>query len=657
VRERLVAGLLTATLGAVSFGAAPSAVPDTPFPNGAPAAPSAAPTPARMPAGLESLDLDRLLQLISELEQALGAGQRQPQSLEALRPAIEDLQIALDEPAQTAEGSVDPAGAERLRDAVARLASGLNAMLGEDEIAAGGTGLPPDDVAAGVDEPAEYELADGEDLVEMEPDMEPNMEPEMEPARGPTIESVGGFVDGVVALLQKVREARAEYREMGAEDTDYAEEAPSGNGGGKKHHEAAEAEPFDSDEMELGEVGGVVLQDGAPVEGAIVTEELTGAETRTAADGTYQLRGLPVGALANLKVLLGGRAIAEGRTEVPANRPAAADFQIRPTAAMHGAAASQALRVLSSRVSAGPTGGGSVSGVVQDAKGKPAPLSLVRLDGRLTARTNGRGEFVFDSVSPGRHRVAASGPGSASAAQGSSEALVSVTADRSTRVSLRLEPTSHAAKSQAGVVKPGVGTTLRGSVRDQNGRAIAGASVTALQGKTASKGALARTASDGRFVLKDLNPGAYRVIASRSGHSRAATDVKITAGGTTSCELRLKQLPPASKTARTPMSRGETKATVQKTQSKDLGHGRRVAVVVSAQDQRSRNVEGLVAVRRSGREIGHASTTGGRVNLFDLDPGAYDVTFTAISGEHTTRSVTVRADATVNVRLTVQRPR
>ncbi len=79
--------------------------------------------------------------------------------------------------------------------------------------------------------------------------------------------------------------------------------------------------------------------------------------------------------------------------------------------------------------------------------------------------------------------------------------------------------------------------TISGSVRDQNGALISGAIVTVRQTGTSSERSV-KTVDDGSYILSNLPPGEYQVIATREGFSIASQNASLTADRTLNFTLR-----------------------------------------------------------------------------------------------------------------------
>jgi len=91
------------------------------------------------------------------------------------------------------------------------------------------------------------------------------------------------------------------------------------------------------------------------------------------------------------------------------------------------------------------------------------------------------------------------------------------------------------------------------------------------------------------------------------------------------------------------------------TPPRNLGTGQHATILGRTQDQRGRVVEGSVSVQQANHTVGTVSTTGGAFTAFDLAPGQYVVSFTALTGQRATANVTVTAGPAASVRLTINR--
>ncbi len=169
---------------------------------------------------------------------------------------------------------------------------------------------------------------------------------------------------------------------------------------------------------------------------------------------------------------------------------------------------------------------GGIAGVVVDQlTGNPIEGAMVIARGEAgqmgRARTNARGAYLIDELREGRYRVSASARGYESAVH---PGAVGVRAGEITRgVNFRLRP-----KQQP---EPGV---ITGQVVDQRtGEPIRGAAVVAVSRGCRRR---ARTDDHGRYALRGLKPGVYRVKAKARHYFKEAfpRGVPVRAGQTVS---------------------------------------------------------------------------------------------------------------------------
>ncbi|MBI5711112.1 MAG: carboxypeptidase regulatory-like domain-containing protein [Candidatus Eisenbacteria bacterium] len=460
---------------------------------------------------------DELQQLVAQAEEVLNSGAGSEQQAAALDQALQDLEAALQAKATALEKQED-AGAAVEQVATAR--AGLEAAVGA---------ILDQDAAAG-------EVA-GMGLAEM---------PASGAARADLLERANQLVDGTLGLLQKIQMLRAELSGSGGEQAQGAAEvAPydeSGYGAAAPGPAAgveSGGEPFAGvvpAEEESGEVEGVVEEQGQPVAGAVVTDEVTGESATTGPDGSYTLQGLLPGALARLRVVRGALRVGGGTVDVRAGRAAIADFALRVGRVGRPDSAGARARVMASAVAFAPAlrDGGTLRGVVRDAQGHPLPHALVRLDGRVAARTDARGAYTFTRVPAGDHQLAVQRSGLKLRSQ-----RVRVEAHRRNESLVRYAAADAAPRRMAHVVVRGAGTLLSGVIRDREGRALAAARVSAVPVAAAARAAAVRSRGDGRYSLRDLRPGNYRVLVTRTGYAPARQGIALRAGHPEKRDFRL----------------------------------------------------------------------------------------------------------------------
>jgi hypothetical protein len=451
----------------------------------APAEPTAAPPPAAPPPSPQEVDLE-VQQLIADTQNAIATyGGASPQLAEQARSGLEQLQNALAQKAdQMSKGqdtqATDQAISQIMESLRATLASLMQAQVG----APGQAAAPSQSVLARVDAYA------GESL----------------------------------SLLQKIQELRAV---LGS--------AYGGAAAGVSPTDAGAAPSPGQPVVETpGEVSGVVVQDGQPVAGAEVTETSTGVSATTGPDGSYVLRGLPPGLLANLAIRRKGQVVATGRVQVVAMRPNLADFQLR-----QGGVTSSRLGALGSTATPAVAGrnAGTLRGQVTDAQRKPVALALVTVPGVGAVRTNARGEYLFTGVPPGAHPVTVRSSQGTTTAQASVGAGAIPTVSNVQLAAVTPVPGGATIAPKLAVVGR-AGAQLQGRVRDQSNKDLPGVRVTLLR----EAGALSvLTDAAGRFELRDLSPGRYRVVVARPGFETATRDLDLKANDREKIDLKLKQ--------------------------------------------------------------------------------------------------------------------
>jgi len=476
-------------------------------------------------AAVEATDDEELAQLVSQAEQLVAAdGRASAGEIARLVAALEALQAALVRKAGVLEES--PGG---------------DTAEADEQVEASGTELQS--LLSEPDEETSDEEANDEG------DGGPFQEGEPEASAGAGLGQAREFVDLVLGSLERIQALRSTLRsesrvqgelaeeESGQEMEEGDDDVAAGSQGASEAESTDEGES--ESEEELGAVTGVITRDGEPVEGAVVTDEGSGARAVSDRLGLYTLEGLPPDAQAHLKVLLANQTVASGRTEVVRGRSAIADFPLGgPRSPMALRSQRQGARVLASVVgaprSAGPTG--AVHAEVRDATGRAVPRALVRLGSGSVARTDSRGRCTFTHVPVGTHEL--STPGSAGKVV--SQRVV-VKARQANQAMLRVAPHTLLARSLA-VGKPLPGTLtgiLRGTVRDATGHVVAGARVFASPSAAAARGRSAVTTAKGAFELRGLIAGSYRVAVTKAGYQTANRTVPVEAGKRATADLRL----------------------------------------------------------------------------------------------------------------------
>ncbi len=167
-----------------------------------------------------------------------------------------------------------------------------------------------------------------------------------------------------------------------------------------------------------------------------------------------------------------------------------------------------ALRAL--LVTGAGSGLGSVTGMVRDGATGVALAASVALDTGAAVAVDASGRFTFPGVKPGAHTLAVSAPGFAA---------VQLTFDVRADALRDLGTIGLAAAPSTGAVS--------GVVRTTGGAPLAGVALRISGAATAST----VTATDGRYRLDGLAPGAVHLVAAKSGYESVLADATVQAGG------------------------------------------------------------------------------------------------------------------------------
>jgi protocatechuate 3,4-dioxygenase beta subunit len=340
------------------------------------------------------------------------------------------------------------------------------------------------------------------------------------------LSSIGGYLGEAVGILQKIQEMRSLLR-SGNESSSSDQNIPTYSGGDQ-------SVPY---EEPTTEVNGVVTEGGSPVEGATVTEPESGATATTDSNGSYKLQGVAAGRLAKLVIAKTGKQVGAGQIDLIRGRAAVADFDLKASA--NGNAAS-ALRVIPSTVmvnalktQAGNTG--VLKGVVRDPQGKPIPRALVNLKGIAMARTDSQGQYTFMNVPAGQHQLNIQKSGLMLKSQ-----QVQVMAKKSNESQIQYAASERTPKEtlKQSVIIRGSGATLRGKVFDNDKNPLAGVKITAIQ---ASSAVSVLSNEKGKFELRDLKQGQYRLLVSKAGFDNNTQTVQLAEGKAESLDVLLKK--------------------------------------------------------------------------------------------------------------------
>ncbi len=168
---------------------------------------------------------------------------------------------------------------------------------------------------------------------------------------------------------------------------------------------------------------------------------------------------------------------------------------------------------------------GNISGIVRDDSGNPLPNVTVTA-GNETANTDADGRYTLYELTPGSYSVTFTKEGYKTVVL-----LAEVVSGSTTTLDATM-PVDNTPKTG----------TISGVVKDVNGVGIANAEVM-FASKGISSGST-RTDSQGRFSFQDVNPGSYRVTASKEGYISNSADVDVVAGQNSTCNIVLENAPP-----------------------------------------------------------------------------------------------------------------
>jgi thermitase len=161
---------------------------------------------------------------------------------------------------------------------------------------------------------------------------------------------------------------------------------------------------------------------------------------------------------------------------------------------------------------------GSITGSVADAQGGSPIVGVIVSDGNGTATTDATGKYTIADVPSGNYQVTASKSGYQSS---------------SLTVTVLSGSTAVANFSLSQVIVPG---SITGSVTDaKDGSPIVGAQV--------SDGTrTATTDATGKYVITDVPPGTYQVVASKEGYETSFSAVSVLQGTTAVANFSLSQV-------------------------------------------------------------------------------------------------------------------
>ncbi|HEV8368762.1 MAG TPA: carboxypeptidase regulatory-like domain-containing protein [Pyrinomonadaceae bacterium] len=439
------------------------------------------------------------------------------------------------------------------------------------------------------------------------------------------------FSGQALSILQKIQEIRATV--LGVAESAVGETDPN-----------YEGMPI---EEGVSEANGVVLdENGNPIDGANVSDQESGAETTTDSNGVYNLKGLVNGKLAKLLVTKGQMKMS-AQADVWPGHPVILDFQYKPKfvkAKISGFGVLPSTVLLDS--SKNPSAArGSLHGIVQDAQGRPIPRALVTLRGLGVTRTDSQGQYTFLGVPSGTHQLLVNQTGLKT-----KSVQVQVVAKKSNQARLQFAPADSLAKLSAKgslILRQG-GSTLRGTILDNDNHPIAGAKVSVVQQIWSAH---VLTGPKGSFEIKNLKPGPYRMAVSRVGFESTNQGIVLPANGTEDRNLQLRKQSSSlvSGVLKNEMERRRTiRNNVQPTSRGEVKNS-----TTRITDSRSGHISGRVTDAESGKPVQSAiiaiegqqqsrTDRQGNYELKNLAAGNYKIRVSVAGYSAETKSIKVR---------------
>lgn len=399
--------------------------------------------------------------------------------------------------------------------------------------------------------------------------------------------SIGGYLGDALGIMQKIQEMRSVLR-SGNEGYPSDHNIPTYTGG-------EQGMPY---EEPTTEVSGVVTEDGTPVEGATVSEPESGATATTDSNGAYTLQAVAAGRLAKLLISKTGKQLGAGQIDLVRGRAAVADFDLK--AAANGNKGSS-LRVIPATVmvNALKTKGGNtgvLKGVVRDPQGKPIPRALVNLKGIAMARTDSQGQYTFLNVPAGSHQMSIQKSGLVLKSQ-----PVQVLAKKSNESPVQYAASERTPKApvKQSVIVRGAGATLRGRVFDYDKNPLAGVKITALQ----ASGAVSVLSNEkGKFELRDLKQGQYRLLLSKAGFDNTTQTVQLGDGKSEALDMQLKK----SASATTARIIEAQRIRREEARTQPTNHPSRIPVVNRPTESAKGQLSGRIVDAQSGKPLAGA---------------------------------------------------
>lgn len=336
------------------------------------------------------------------------------------------------------------------------------------------------------------------------------------------IQTISDFAGQALSLLQNIQQMRTALQSLN-ESSANASTAQTGNTSGAGNTSATE--------QQLGECNGVVTdQNGTPIPNAQVADQTSGVSTSTDNNGQYDLKDLLASQIAMLTVTANGKTMT-AQTPITAGQTATLDFQFKPDAAggRHPIVLPPTVIVNS------PPGSkvGALKGVVRDPQGRPVARALVMLKGLAIARTDSHGQYQFLNVPAETQQLSVNQSGQTKTAQ------FKVAAARSTDAPFQFAASDRIAlPTKTSLLVSASGGTVAGSVVDRQNHPLAGAKIAFVQQTSALA---VFTGPTGAFVLNNIKPGQYHIIASKAGYDPSFQNVTLSSSARESVQFQLNE--------------------------------------------------------------------------------------------------------------------
>ena len=472
-------------------------------------------TSSPQPEAAKSADIDEeLQQLIAQAEAIVSnSAGASTDSLQAINQALQNLKNALSAKAQLLEQAKDTTSADQ--EILTRKQELQTAVSTATQQASAGETTSGETTTSESQSSGESSSGESQSSGEKK-----NM-----------LASISGYLGEAMGIIQKIQEMRSLLR---SGNEGYTSGQNPAYPGGDPNNSGYPTSPV---EEPTTEVNGVVTDSGNPVEGAVVTEPESGATATTDGNGSYILKGVAAGRLAKLIIAKSGKQVGAGQIDLIRGRAAVADFDLKAKANPNSLSS---LRVIPSTVmvNALKSPGGStgvLKGVVRDPQGRPLPRALVHLKGIAMARTDSQGQYTFMNVPAGSHQLSIQKSGLIVKSQ-----QVQVVAKKSNESQVQYAASERAPKEpiKQSVIVRGAGATLSGKVFDNDKNPLAGVKITAL---SASSSVSVLSNEKGKFELRDLKQGQYRLLISKAGFDNNTQTLQLGQGKSESLDVQLKK--------------------------------------------------------------------------------------------------------------------